>query len=76
MTHFTFDYVLKAVTTEGEILRDEGQVSTSIDLGFESEREVFTEAVASTMHHFYTMQVEKEGRQLSEVTVTVKNFKY
>lgn len=75
-THFDFDYVVTGTTSTGEVITDKGQAFTSVDFGDGSERGVFEEAVASSMDHFYTMKIEKEGHQLVEATVTVKNFRY
>lgn len=75
-TDFDFDYVVTGITTSGEVVTEEGRGSSSADLGYGNERGVFNEAVAFIMDHFYTMRIEKEGRQIVEATVTVKNFRF
>jgi hypothetical protein len=77
---FTYEYNIQGTTTKGESIADNGQASTFLKLqgknSYCEEVDILSEALSFAIRCFNDSKIEKEGRQLAAVTVSIKNIQY
>ncbi|MBA3530697.1 MAG: hypothetical protein H0T73_02090 [Ardenticatenales bacterium] len=77
--YLDFEYSVQGLTTENEQIKLAGKNSITFADDYEAGNYVdvgmfFAAACEETMSHFHTFKIEKEGKELAEVTVKIRNL--